>query len=79
MKQEEIKKLVKEHGEKVAPNDFEKTKLARKYNTETRFYDETIGELLYDLTSQVGVLQGIIKAQAGWINELEIRLRKLEK
>lgn len=38
-----------------------------------------INVLLYDLTSQVGVLQGIIKAQAGWINELETRLRKLEK
>lgn len=38
-----------------------------------------INVLLYDLTSQVGVLQGIIKAQAGWMNELEIRLRKLEK
>lgn len=48
MKQEEIKKLVKEHGEKVAPNDFEKTKLARKYNTETRFYDETIEAKILD-------------------------------
>lgn len=38
-----------------------------------------INALLYDLTSQIGVLQGIIKAQAGWMNELEIRLRKLEK
>ena len=38
-----------------------------------------INAVLYDLTSQVGVLQGIIKAQAGWINELETRLRKLEK
>lgn len=38
-----------------------------------------INILLYDLTSQVGVLQGIVKAQAGWINELETRLRKLEK
>lgn len=34
---------------------------------------------LYDLARQVADLQGIIKAQAGWINELETRLRKLEK
>lgn len=38
-----------------------------------------INALLYDLTSQIGVLQGVIKAQAGWINEIETRLRKLEK
>lgn len=38
-----------------------------------------INVLLYDLTCQVGALQGIIKAQAGQINELETRLRKLEK
>lgn len=38
-----------------------------------------INVLLHDLTSQIGALQGIVKAQAGWINEIETRLRKLEK
>ena len=43
---ETIKKLVKEHGEKVAPNDFEKTKLARKYNPKTKLHDETIEKIV---------------------------------
>lgn len=43
---ETIKKLVKEHGEKVAPNDFEKTKLARRYNPKTKLYDETIEKIM---------------------------------
>lgn len=34
---------------------------------------------LCDLARQVGDLQEIVKAQAGWINELETRLRKLGK
>ena len=76
---EAIKKFVKEHGKKVALNDFEKSKLARKYNPKTKLYDETIEEILYDLTRQVSDLQEIVKAQAGWTNELETRLRKLEK
>jgi hypothetical protein len=43
---EAVKKLVKEHGEKVAHNDFEKTKLARKYNPKTKLYDETIERIM---------------------------------
>ena len=35
-----IKQFMGEHIESIAPNDFEKTKLARKYNQDTKLYEE---------------------------------------
>lgn len=40
-----IEKAFAESRKKVAPNDFDKTKLALKYNPQTKEYEEAMEEL----------------------------------
>lgn len=45
---EAVKKLIKKHGKEVAHDgcdNYEKTKLARQYNPETKAQDEMIEEM----------------------------------
>jgi len=46
MTPERIKKIIKKNCKPVAPNDYQKTELARKYNPETKEHDEMIDEYL---------------------------------
>ena len=62
-----IKQFMGEHIERIAPNDFEKTKLAHKYNQDMKPYEELMEIVEGDLEKW----REIDEIRRGYIDRME--------